>query len=147
MESVFWLILFVIFIVFELLTMGLTTVWFAGGALISFLLSLVDAPLIIQILVFFAVSGLLLYFTRPLASRCINKHTTKTNVDDLIGKTVKVTETIDNFNEMGIVVINGNDWTARTIQDGMVIPKDTAVQIVEIKGVKAIVQPMNYTNN
>ena len=29
----FWVILLVVFVVIEVLTMGLTTIWFAGGAL------------------------------------------------------------------------------------------------------------------
>lgn len=147
METMFWLILFIIFIVFEIATLGLTTIWFAGGAIVAFILALADVHIGIQIVVFFSVSFLLLFFTRPLAQKYINKNTVKTNVDELIGKVVKCSETIDNFNEMGSVRINGNDWMARTVADGMTIPKDTLVQIVEIQGVKALVQPINYTNN
>lgn len=145
MESMFWLIVFVVLIGFEILTMGLTTIWFAGGALVAFGLSLLEVDLWIQIAVFFVVSVILLVFTRPYAQRFINRNTVKTNVEDIVGRTVKVTETIDNFNEIGIVRINGNDWVARAVEDGMTIPKDTLVQVVEIKGVKAIVQPMSYT--
>ncbi|MFQ9934683.1 MAG: NfeD family protein [Lachnospiraceae bacterium] len=147
MESMFWLILFIVFLVFEIATLGLTTIWFAGGAIIAFILALADIHIGIQIVVFFAVSFLLLFFTRPLAQKYINRNTVKTNVDELVGKVVKCTETIDNYNEMGSVRINGNDWMARTIADGMTIPKDTLVQIVEIQGVKALVQPINYTHN
>lgn len=143
----FWLVLFIVFIVFEIATLGLTTIWFAGGSLISFIMALADVYFGVQVVVFFAVSFLLLFFTRPLAHKYINKNTVKTNVDELVGKVVKCTETIDNYNELGLVRINGNDWMARTITDGMVIPKDTLVQIVKIQGVKALVQPMNYTNN
>ena len=146
MESMFWLILFIVFLVFEIATLGLTTIWFAGGAIIAFILALADIHIGIQIVVFFAVSFLLLFFTRPLAQKYINRNTVKTNVDELVGKVVKCTETIDNYNEMGSVRINGNDWMARTIADGMTIPKDTLVQIVEIQGVKALVQPINYTH-
>ncbi len=147
MESMFWLVLFIIFIVFEIATLGLTTIWFAGGAIVAFILALADIHIGIQIVVFFAVSFLLLFFTRPLAGRYINRNTVKTNVDELVGKVVKCSETIDNYNEIGRVRINGNEWMARTITDGMTIPKDTLVQIVEIQGVKALVQPINYTNN
>lgn len=146
MEAMFWLVLFIIFIVFEVATLGLTTIWFAGGAIVAFILALADIHIGVQIVVFFAVSFLLLFFTRPLAHRFINQNTVKTNVDELVGKIVKCSETIDNFNEIGRVRINGNEWMARTIADGMTIPKDTLVQIVEIRGVKALVQPINYTN-
>lgn len=147
MESMFWLVLFIIFLVFEIATMGLTTIWFAGGSIIAFILALVDVHIGIQIVVFFFVSLVLLFFTRPLAQKYFNKNTVKTNVDELIGKVVRCSETIDNFNEIGRVRINGNEWTARAVADGITIPKDTLVQIVEIQGVKALVQPINYTNN
>ena len=147
MESIFWLVLFILFLVFEVATMGLTTIWFAGGAIAAFALALADVHIIIQIVVFFAVSIFLLFVTRPIASRYINKNTVKTNVDELVGKVVKCTETIDNYNEMGSVRINGNEWMARTVTDNMTIPKDTMVQVVEIVGAKVIVQPINYVNN
>lgn len=147
MEPMIWLIMFIVFIVFEIATLGLTTIWFAGGALIAFLLSLANVNTGIQIVVFFGISLLLLFFTRPLARKYVNKNTVKTNVDELVGQVVKCTETIDNYNELGLVRINGNEWMARTTTEGMIIPKDTLVQIVEIKGVKALVQPINYTNN
>ncbi len=147
MESMFWLITFIVLIVFEVITLGLTTVWFAGGAIVAFLLSLADVNLGIQIVVFFAVSSVLLFVTRPLASKYVNKNTIKTNVDEIVGKTVKVTETIDNYNEIGLVRINGNEWMARTTEDGMIIPSDTLVQVIEVQGVKVIVQPMNYIKN
>ena len=147
MESIFWLVLFILFLVFEVATMGLTTIWFAGGAIAAFALALADVHIIIQIVVFFAVSIFLLFVTRPIASRYINKNTVKTNVDELVGKVVKCTETIDNYNEMGSVRINGNEWMARAVTDNMTIPKDTMVQVVEIVGAKVIVQPINYVNN
>lgn len=147
MESIFWLVLFILFLVFEVATMGLTTIWFAGGAIAAFALALADVHIIIQIVVFFAVSIFLLFVTRPIATRYINKNTVKTNVDELVGKVVKCTETIDNYNEMGSVRINGNEWMARTVTDNMTIPKDTMVQVVEIVGAKVIVQPINYVNN
>ena len=38
MNAMIWLILFVVLVVFEIATMGLTTIWFAAGALIAFFL-------------------------------------------------------------------------------------------------------------
>ena len=48
MESIFWLVLFILFLVFEVATMGLTTIWFAGGAIAAFALALADVHIIIQ---------------------------------------------------------------------------------------------------
>ena len=40
MNPIFWLIVFVVLVVIEIATMALTTVWFAGGDVVAFLLSL-----------------------------------------------------------------------------------------------------------
>ena len=147
MEAIVWLVLFLVFLGFEIVTLGLTTIWFAAGAIVAFVLAIIDLPLWLQMIVFLIVSVITLVVTRPLAQKYINKNTVRTNVDELIGKIVKCTESIDNINEMGLVRINGNDWMARTIEDGMSIPKDALVQVVEIQGVKAIVQPINYVKD
>lgn len=62
-----WLGLLVLFIVFELITTSLTTIWFAGGALVAFVMALVELPVWAQIVAFFVVSIVLLIFTRPVS--------------------------------------------------------------------------------
>ena len=42
--TVVWLVILVILIVIELITMGLTTIWFAGGALAAALISIPRTP-------------------------------------------------------------------------------------------------------
>ncbi|MDE7259087.1 MAG: NfeD family protein, partial [Lachnospiraceae bacterium] len=71
--TVFWLVILVVLVVIELLTMGLTTVWFAGGALVATIAALFHAPFALQIILFLIVSALLLFFTRPLAVKYFNK--------------------------------------------------------------------------
>lgn len=61
--SIIWLILLAVLLVIEIITLGLTTIWFAGGALVAFLVSIVGGPLWLQILLFIAVSVVLLIFT------------------------------------------------------------------------------------
>ena len=70
----------------EIITLGLTTIWFAGGALAAFLAALAGGPLWLQIILFFAVSILLLYFYQPIAIKYMNKNVSKTNVDSLPAK-------------------------------------------------------------
>lgn len=137
--TIFWLGLLVVLLLIEAATMGLTTIWFAGGALVSFLAALFQIPLPIQIVLFIAVSLLLLIFTRPAAVRFMNQKTEKTNVYSLLGEKGMVTETIENLKGTGRVKVKGVDWTARTKEDGRVIPADTVVAIQEVQGVKLIV--------
>ena len=139
MESIVWMVAIVILIVIELLTMGLTTIWFVGGAFLAFLISLFNGPLWLQVLVFICTSVVLLIFTRPLAAKYFNKNRNKTNVESLIGRDGKVIERIDNFNQTGAVLLSGQEWTARSYNDNEVIEPGERVTVKEIKGVKLIV--------
>lgn len=133
-----WLAVFVVCIGLEAASMALTSIWFAGGALIACVLSIAGVNLYIQMAVFVVVSFLLLYSTRPLALRYINQKTVRTNVDALVGKKARVTAEIDNDEARGTAMVSGQEWTARSA-DGSRIPKDTMVQIQAVSGVKLIV--------
>ena len=137
--SICWLVVFILLILIELATMGLTTIWFAGGAVAGFVASMLGANVVIQAAAFFAVSILLLFFTRPFAVRYINSNKTKTNVDGLIGQEALVLEEINNIRETGCARLEGKEWTARSMND-TVIPKDTEVTVERIEGVKLIVK-------
>lgn len=135
-----WLILMLAFIVIEIVTLGLTTVWFAGGALAAMIAALLKANVPIQISLFLLVSFVLLFVTRPVAVRYLNQSREKTNAAGLIGRTCIVKEEIDNLKAMGCVVIDGQEWTARCPDDKTVIQKDKLVVIQAIQGVKLIVK-------
>ena len=137
--SIFCLAVFVLLIVIELATMGLTTIWFAGGAVAGFIASMLGANVVIQAVVFFVVSIVLLIFTRPFAVRYINSNKTKTNIDGLIGQEALVLEEINNIRETGCARLEGKEWTARSVDD-TVIPADTVVIVERIEGVKLIVK-------
>ena len=134
-----WLIALVAFVVIEIATMGLTTIWFAGGALIALLLSLTKISVYVQIGVFLAVSIALLICTRPLAAKFFNQKTVKTNVDSIVGKQAIVLTRIDNLKEEGQVMLNGMEWSARSLEEGKVISAGAVVEVKEIQGVKLIV--------
>lgn len=139
MEAMYWLIGVVALLAIELLTMGLTTIWFAGGALAAFAVTLLGAGRGIQILVFLVVSFVLLFFTRPFAAKFFNGQREKTNAESLVGKEAKVVAEINNFDQKGTVVVDGMEWSART-EDDSVIGIGNKVEILEIKGVKLIVK-------
>ena len=139
MEAMYWLIGVVALLAIELLTMGLTTIWFAGGALAAFVATLLGCGRGVQIVVFLIVSFVLLFFTRPVAAKYFNAQREKTNADSLVGKEAKVIADINNFDQKGIVLVDGMEWSART-EDDSVIEKGNKVEILEIKGVKLIVK-------
>lgn len=139
-SAVIWLVCFVLFLIVEIATISLVSVWFAGGALVAFLANLIGFELWVQIIVFVVVSLILLALTRPVASRFINKDLVKTNVDEVLGKTVKVIERIDNIGETGKVMLNGVEWTARSEDDQIILEVNELVKIIRVQGVKVIVQ-------
>lgn len=139
MEAMYWLIALAVLLLIEIFTLGLTTIWFAGGALIAFIASLLGLNLYIQIILFFIVSFLMLFITRPFAIKYVNKERVKTNYEGLIGKVVKVTSQVDNYNQSGTAIVNGTEWTVRADEDDKIIETGTKVKIVDIVGVKLIV--------
>lgn len=140
MEAIKWLILMVIFIAFEAATMGLYTIWFAGGSLVAFFVTLLGFNGWIQAGACIIVSGILLIFTRPIAQEKLNKGRTKTNADSLIGQCAKVMEPIDNVAGTGRAIVNGQEWMARSLDDSVTFPKEAIVRIEQISGVKIIVK-------
>lgn len=138
--TVTWLVLLVVLVVIELITMGLTTIWFAGGALVATVASAFGAPIWLQVLLFLIVSGVLLYFTRPIAVKYFNKDRVRTNAESLVGRQAIVISEIDNLQGIGQVTVGGQEWSARTVKDGITLPVGCVVVIRAINGVKLMVE-------
>lgn len=140
MQTIYWLILFVILLLIEIFTMGLTTIWFAAGALVAFLAGILGFGMAVQIVVFIVVSIVLLILTRPIAVKYFNKECQKTNAENLIGQQALVLEDIDTLKAQGRVEVRGQEWSAKTDEPDGRIPKNTVVTIEGIQGVKLIVK-------
>ena len=141
MMQIIWLILLIVFAASEAATVGLTSIWFAAGALTALIAALLGGPLWVQITLFLAVSLLCLAAVRPLAKRLLNSKVEPTNADRVIGVQAQVTEDIDNIHGRGAVVIRGMTWSARS-QDGGPISAGTMVKVLRIEGVKVFVEPI-----
>jgi len=136
-----WVALTVIFAVVEAFTLGLTTIWFALAAFVMVFLSFLPIPLVFQIIIFLAISAVLLFYTRPIAIKKFKIGREKTNVDSLVGKHAIVTRQIGEF-DRGEVKLHGQIWTARS-EDDSVIAEGTKCEVVRIEGVQAIVRILN----
>lgn len=136
--SVIWIALIIIFSVIEVLTMGLTTIWFAGAALIALLAALVGLSVPVQIGIFLLSAALLIYFTKPLAKDFLRIGSEKTNVEAVIGLSGPVVKGIERY-ATGQVKINGQIWSALS-EDGEPIETGIKVQVVAVEGVKLIVK-------
>lgn len=136
--TIVWLIALVVLLFIEFVTMGLTTIWFAGGALVAAVIAACDGPLWLQIICFTVVSILMLIFTRPIAAKYFNNKRVKTNVEDIIGRQVTVKERIDNVAGTGAVMLNGSEWSARSADDA--VYEESAILVIkEVKGVTLLV--------
>lgn len=135
MEIIFWLIMIVAFCVVEIITVGLTSIWFAGGALIGLICSALGLDFIWQFVIFAAVSIILLVFTRPWALKYLKPRLVKTNYESALEKKVCLTERVDNIKGTGTAVLNGQEWTARAYDEGKTFEAGEIVTVKEIRGV------------
>ncbi len=139
--ALIWLALVILFVIVELISLGLTSIWFAAGALVAGIVAMVGGPFWLQVILFMVVSAVLLACTRGFAKRHLDNKIEKTNAEGLVGKSSVVIETIDNASSTGKIRIGDIEWTARAVNETQVIPKDSKVIIREIKGVKCMVEP------
>lgn len=139
LQKIVWLVLLLLFAGAEAATVGLTSIWFAAGALCALIAALLGGALWIQVTLFLAVSALCMLAVRPLAKRHLNSKVEATNADRVIGEQARVTEDIDNIHGKGAVVIRGIAWTARS-EDGTPVPAGSLVRVLRIEGVKVFVE-------
>lgn len=140
-----WLIIAGLFFVGEIATVGFLIFWFGIGALIAMIVSFFTSNIIIQTTIFVISSTILIFATKPFVKKFADVKKTNTNVYSIIGKKALVIKTIDPIHSVGQIKINGEVWTAES-ENNQVIDEGSEVEILEIKGVKAIVKPIHVLN-
>ena len=141
MDTFLWFALLVVFIWAEAATVNMVSAWFAIGSLASLITALLGGKLWLQVVVFLAVSGVMLALLRPIAKKYFTPRITRTNVDALAGKTCLCITAIDNLAGVGQVKIGDVEWSARS-ESGEPIPAGTQVKIHRVEGVKVYVTPV-----
>jgi len=138
--TIFWIVVMIVFIVIELNTINLTTIWFALGAVAAALVSL-HSPngYVAQVAAFVIVSGVAVMLTRPLAKKVTGK-SVHTNADRVIGEEAVVVEQIGDPLNLGQVKIFGQIWTAKAKDGKSTFEIGESVIVDEIQGVKLIVR-------
>lgn len=140
-----WLIIAGLFFVGEIATVGFLIFWFGIGALIAMIVSFFTSNIIIQTTIFVISSTILIFATKPFVKKFADVKKTNTNVYSIIRKKALVIKTIDPIHSVGQIKINGEVWTAKS-ENNQVIDEGSEVEILEIKGVKAIVKPIHVLN-
>ena len=135
-----WLVVLIVFTCVELATVTLTSIWFAAGALVAMFVAMAGGEFVLQFIVFSVTAFGILIATRPWAKKFVNTKKQHTNADRAIGAEVRVLERISNLDQTSMVVVYGQEWTARTESDKEIIEQGELVRILRISGVKLIVE-------
>lgn len=135
----FWVIVAAVALIVEIISMGLSSIWFTGGGIVAAVIGYMGGPLWLQVVAFIAVSTVLLLAMRPIAKKHLAIGNEKTNIDSMIGRTEKILVTVDNNEGTGMLKIGDVEWRAVS-EDGSVIPVGTLVKIVKIEGTKLYVR-------
>lgn len=136
-----WLAVLLLCISTEIATVSMTSLWFAVGALAAMIASAFRAPVIVQVVLFVAVSGASLWLLRPVTKKYFTPKLTRTNVDAIIGTEGIVTARIDNIHSSGTVKVAAMEWSARSTSGDPIDP-ETRVKVDRIEGVKVYVTPV-----
>lgn len=140
---IIWLVIFVLALLIEAIGPEIVSVWFAGGAVVSLIISFIPGvEWWVQLIVFAVVSAALLVFCRPFLAKVLKRDTIDLNADTMVGKKGVITSEVKET-KSGEVVIDGVTWTAIATKDDMAIGKDSLVKVMAVSGNKLIVMPVN----
>jgi len=135
-----WLGIFVLSVIIEAVEPDLVSIWFAAGALLAIILSIIPGiPFWVEIIVFLVIAFVLIFAIRPLAKKYLYKKETKSNIEEKIGEKCVVIKAINELSH-GEVKLNGVIWTAVAKNKGEVFDEQAVVTIIGIDGNKLIVE-------
>jgi membrane protein implicated in regulation of membrane protease activity len=141
---ILWIIAAAVLLVAEATTTAFVAIYFGVGAGIAAIAAALGAPLFVQILVFGRASIAGIALTRPALSRASRSTPIlRTGVDSMRGRRGVVTKAIADL-EPGQIRVDGDIWQARSYFDGEPIAVGTRIEIVEVKGVTAMVMPTHH---
>lgn len=141
-----WLGVIVLSVALEAATSQLISIWFVAGALVGVIANALGANMGLQILLAVVVTLVFILFTRPLLQKKLSSKPVGTNSDRFVGEEGVVIERIDNAEAKGQVKVGASIWTARS-KNHDIIPVDTAIKVLEIEGVKLIVEPVSQADS
>ena len=137
-----WLALTIIFVVIEVATTDISSIWFAAGALVSTIIAWVaPGSIMLQAGAFAVVTVITMYFTKPILTKYLTKET-PTNMDMYIGQNALVISDITP-DKAGRAKIGGLTWQAKSSD---VINSGELCTIVKIEGVSLVVSKVTVNS-
>ncbi|MDD3171033.1 MAG: NfeD family protein [Bacilli bacterium] len=140
-----WALIFVVTLIIELSTADLTTIWFCLGSLVALLCAAIPLNPAIQVFIFIGVSVILLFATKPLTKKMMNRDIIRTNADKIVGMIGVVTKTIFP-NEIGEIKVDNNDWRA-ICNEGVTVEVGDKILVSAVSGNKAVVTKVNKSSD
>ncbi len=127
---ILWLAVGIVFLVIELLTTALVSIWFVPAAIITCLLTFVIDNLLWQAAIFIVLSAIFMAVCRKIYNKHIKKPVDEINQNEkLIGKTALVTEDTNAIS--GRILVGDVYWRATTVSNETIQKGETVV----IKGI------------
>lgn len=124
----------------EIFTLTAALGLLGGAALITSAFAALGLPVPLQLLLFALASAAGIVLLRPIAARHVHQpRLQRFGVEALVGRTAYVVREVTGRD--GTVRIGGEEWTARALDESLVIPAGAAVDVIQIDGATAVVYP------
>ncbi|MFC4941933.1 NfeD family protein [Pseudonocardia sp. GCM10023141] len=137
---IIWLVVAVLLGVAEAFTLTAALGLLGAAALVTSGAAALGLPVTLQLLVFAVAAATGIAVVRPIAARHMRRpQPERFGVDALPGQIAYVLE--DVTRRSGTVRIGGEEWTARPLDERLVIPRGAAVDVIRIDGATAVVYP------
>ena len=133
-----WVAVIILAVVVEAFTDQLISIWFVPAAIVAVILDFCNVDIILQVIVFLAIALAGIFGLRKFLNSFKVNHSTKTNIDAIVGERCIVTEKIDNFAGCGQAKVKGQVWSARGVGENDVFEVGETLTVVAIEGVKLI---------
>lgn len=137
MNVLLWAMAVILFVILEVFTVQLVSVWLAAGAFITMLVAcFTDIGFTGQLAIFAVSSAVLIAATFPLMKKFRKREHVPTNAELNTGKQAVVIEEINALSGTGRVTLSGVDWKAVSDE---IIPAESIVTVKAVDGAKLIV--------
>src|SRR5215472_15348311 len=136
-----WLIVAAVLGVAELVTLTFAFGLIAVAAVVAAVVGVFHLDLAVQLAAFVVAAGAGLGFVRPIAIKHVKQPPAlRTGTAALVGRSGIVLEEVTEHK--GRVRIDGEEWSSRPyLDESLVIPAGTKVDVMQIKGATALVYP------
>ncbi|MBN1924832.1 MAG: NfeD family protein [Prolixibacteraceae bacterium] len=131
-----WLIASIVFFILEIFLPSFVVINFGVGALFATIIAGMGGTIQWQVVVFSVTSLASFFLIRPALKKWAYRRSDKveTNMNALVGRKGVVSETIDPDKNTGRILIDGDDWKARSL-DGSIIEKNKKVTVTKVDSI------------